>query len=161
MRKVRINQGRIVPFQFRIVVTALIFFGMAGALLNLSQMPAIGICILLGTFMPVVWSMYYILEIDPESKTISEITWIAGFQKPKRTPFESIEKIFINETRQQQQMTSWAGQVRTSRFKELVAYLKLEDGRKFYLLSAADAVDMRSKIEPLSKKLDCQVVENF
>lgn len=111
--------------------------------------------------MPLVWSMYYLLEIDPENKTISETTWIAGFEKSNPIPYEEIEKIFINETRQQQQMTSWAGQVRTSRFKEMVAFLKLSDGRKYYLFSATDAEDIRKKIEPVQQKLQCEVVENF
>lgn len=161
MSKVRINQGRIISLPFRFTGTLVVFAGSFAALLNLSQWPAISISIALGALMPVIWSSFYILEIDPKKKTIAEISWIINWKKAKITPFEEIEKIFVNESRQQQQITSWGGQMHTSRFKEYVAFLKLTSGENFYLFSATTPEDIREKINPIKTKLNCEVTENY
>jgi len=161
MDKVRINQGRIVPFQFRIGGTAIVLSLMATALLNLSEIPAIVLCIVLSLLIPPLWSSFYILEIDPTTKQILEIQWIVNWKRVEKTDYEAIEKIFINRTLQKQQMTSWGGQVRTSKVREYVSYLKLTSGEKFFLLSSTKPERLLKKLEPVQKKLQCEVVQNY
>lgn len=161
MNKVRINQGRIVPFQFRMVGTALVLASMAGSLSHFSEGVAIIICIAISYLLPLIWSSFYILEIDPDTRTISEVTWITGMKLRKKTSFSSIEKIFVNETRKSQQMTSWGGKVRTSKIRDYSAFLKLSSEQKFFLLSDKDPENLLKKLDPMAKKLQCEVVTNY
>ncbi|MEQ8580159.1 MAG: hypothetical protein RIC30_06305 [Marinoscillum sp.] len=161
MNKIRINQGRILPWQFRVVGTLIVLGSMAFALLRLSEFPAIIICIAISFLIPAMWSAYYILEIDPEQKTISEISWILSYKNGKTKPFREVEKIFVNETKKAQQMTSWAGQVRTSKFQEYMAFLKLTDGDKYFLISDQDPDKLLKRLAPISEKLGCDIFKNY
>ncbi len=64
---VRINQGRIVPWQFRLAGTVLVFMLIFGAFISFSELYAIPGAIALSFLLPLIWSSYYVLEIDPEA----------------------------------------------------------------------------------------------
>ncbi|WP_159583939.1 hypothetical protein [Marinoscillum sp. 108] len=161
MNKIRINQGRILPWQFRMVGTLIVLGSMAFALLRLSEFPAIVICIAISFLIPAMWSAYYILEIDPEQKTISEFSWVLSFKNGKTKSFQEVEKIFVNETKKAQRMTSWSGQVRTSKFNEYMAFLKLVEGDKYFLISDPDPANLMKRLTPISEKLGCDIHENY
>lgn len=160
-RKVRINQGRIVPWQFRLAGTVLVFMLILAAFIKFPEVFAIPTTIGLSFLLPLLWSSYYMLEIDPERKTVSEIVWIMGHKKGEQTFYESIEKIFINPVKVGQRISSYTGHVNAFRSREFIACLKLGGGKEFELISHKDLAELRKKVDPISKKLECSVVGNL
>ncbi|MFT7030024.1 MAG: hypothetical protein ACJA2C_001419 [Marinoscillum sp.] len=158
--KVRINQGRVMPWQFRFLGSVMILSFIFYAMSNFGEMTAIFCCIGLSMLVPVLWSNYYILEIDPEQMKISEITLIAGFQKRSTKPLDEISHIFVNAVAYEQSMASLSNRVHTRKLKQFKAFLKTTSGDKFFLLSAADPEIMENKLAPIRKKLNCEVINN-
>ena len=161
MKKVRINQGRIVPWQFRLAGSVFVIMLIFGAFIKLEEIYAIICALLLSPLVPLLWSSFYLLEIDPVAKTVTEISWMMGIQKKEVTRFEGIEKIFINPVRVSQRVTSYSGHVNDFKSQEYMAYLKLDSGQKFELVSDRNADHLRKRLEEVRKKLDCEVVDNF
>ena len=157
--KFRLNQGRIVSLPIRFFLTLMVFAVMFWSMTALSESIAIIVCILISLLLPLVWSSYYILEIDCQNQRIGELTWIAGIKRGNYTSYDSIEKIFINQTGSAQRMTSYGGHVHTKRAREYHAYLKTGDSRKFFLLSDSDPVKLEERIQPLVKKLNVNLVK--
>lgn len=158
---VRINQGRILPWQFRLAGTVLVFMLIIGAFLELQEIPAITTAILVSFLLPLIWSTYYVLEIDPQKKTVSVITWIVGLKKGEVYPFESIEKIFINKVLIGQDISSYSGHVHHAQSVEYTAFIKLDTGKKFELLSMKKPEKLKEKLKPIAAKLSCKVIENY
>lgn len=161
MNKVRINQGRILMWQFRLAGTLIVFTVIAGSLANLPEIPAIAISVLVSLLVPMLWSSYYLLEIDPGKKTYSEISWIAGYKTGKTHSYRAIEKIFINNTRVSQRITTYSGQAHTVRSREYRAYLKFSDDKKLFLLSDDNPEKLKEKLAPVVQKLKVTIVENY
>lgn len=151
--KVTINQGRVIPVQFRIFGSIIVFMVMAYALTNLSEIPAIIICIVISFLIPLLWSSYYILQIDPKSKTISNGYWIMNLKKMEQQPYDEIEKIYVNEVTSGQRFTSYSGRVSNFKTKEYAAYLKLKNGDKFFLLSDKNEETLSQRLQPIYQKL--------
>lgn len=163
MNKIRINQGRIVMWQFRVAGTLFVFFIGMLALSKLEEFPAITIFILISFLLPFLWSSYYVFEINPADKTISEYYWVAGFKMNNDiTKYSEIEKIFVNPVRMAQNIHSYyTGSVRTTKNMEYHAFLKLADGNKFFLMSASTPEKIKEKLSSIAKKLNCRMEDNF
>lgn len=161
MKKVRINQGRIVPIRLRLGGTVVVLILMAAVLMHLTELAAVFVCIFLSFLVPLLWSSYYLLEINPMAKEISEINWIMSFTIRKVKAYDEIEKIFINETRSSRQMTSYGGQVHTDRIHEYKAFLKFSDGSNHLLLSDRNPDDLEEKVGPVAQKLNCVIARNY
>lgn len=163
MNKIRINQGRIVMWQFRMAGTLLVLVIGLLALSKLEEFPAIIIFILASFLLPFLWSSYYIFEINPADKTISEYYWVAGIKMNNdTTKYFEIEKIFVNPVRMAQNIHSYyTGSVRTTKNVEYHAFLKLKEGNKFFLMSASTPEKIKEKLTTVAKELNCLVEENF
>ncbi len=159
--KVKINQGRVLPWQFRFLGSVVILSFMFFALTNFGEMTAIVCCIGLSMLVPVLWSNYYILVIDPKQMEISEIILVAGFQKRSTKPLGEISHIFVNAVAYEQRMASLSNRVHTRKLKQYKAFLKTTSGEKFFLLSATDLESMSNKLAPIRKKLNCEVINNY
>ncbi|MEQ8473951.1 MAG: hypothetical protein RIC35_22335 [Marinoscillum sp.] len=151
--KVKINQGRVVPVQFRVFGSVVVLIAMTYSLTHFSEIPAILISIAISFLIPLLWSSFYILQIDPQSKEISEGYWVMNIKKMDTQHYEEIEKIFVNEVNTSQQITSYGGKVANLKRKEYAAYLKLTTGEKFYLLGDSTEEGVLKKLEPIKKKL--------
>ena len=158
---VRINQGRVLPWQFRLAGTTLIFVLIFGAFLKLPEMYAISSAILFSMLLPLLWSTYYLLEIDPENRVIKDGMWIVGYKKVDMTSYNSLEKIFINKVLVGQNISSYTGHVHHYQSVEYTAFLKLDNDKKFELLSDKSADQLKKKLKPIIRKLNCPVIENF
>lgn len=161
MDRIRINQGRIVSLQFRLGGTLAVLMIMAAGLLYLGELQAVLISIFISFLIPPLWSSYDLLEIDPKKKNITEITWIAGYTLKKIRPYDAIVKIFINQSTNSQQMTSYGGQVHTKRSREYLAFLKFADGSTYFLVSDRNPENLFTILQAIAEKLKCPLVKNF
>ncbi len=162
MNKVQINQGRTMIPTYRWSLSLVLLFAILVAFSLLPEVPAILVAGGLSFLTPLLWSSFYILEIDSVKKKVSEYTLIMG--KPffkTETSFGSIEKIFINQNQTSQTMHSYAGKVSTISNPEYQAYLKFQPQQKFFLISDRSIERLDARLEPIAKKLDTVVVKNF
>jgi hypothetical protein len=162
MNKVKINQGRTMMPTFRWGLTLILFFAIMVVFRMLPEIPAIIAATGLSFLAPLLWSSYYILEINPSTKKINEYTLIMGkaFFNTE-TKFDSIEKIFINRNLVGQMMQSYSGRIANVQNVEFQAFIKLEHGDKFFLISDRSIEKLEKRIEPMASKLNTVVVRNF
>jgi len=161
MQIIRINQGRIVPWQFRTLVVIVVFGTIFYAMSQLSEIIAIAISMVISFLVPLVWSAYLILEINLTERTISKITWVMGERKRETENFKGIEKVYINTGKISQTMTSYGGKVHHRKTKHYIAFLKTEEGKKYFLISSENEETLLKKLEPVMKKLDCRLDKNY
>ncbi len=76
---------------------------------------------------------HYRLEIKTDIRTIDVYVWILGFHHGSPSPFQYIDRIYINRVLQSTRMSSYTGH--PSEMKEYLykAYLKLDDGEKIHM----------------------------
>ena len=160
-RKVTINQGRVVPVHFRFIVTFLVFIGMSLAMQNLSELPAISVCIGISFLIPLVWSSFNLFQIIPEEKIVKEGYLILGLKKMEVQKYTSLEKIFINSNLSSQTMHGRGGQSSTFTNREFQSYVKTTDGKKFELISSKSEEDLMKRLTPIAKKLALEIEKNY
>lgn len=159
--KVRINQGRIIMWQFRLAGTLFVFFIGAAAFLHLGEVLAIIIFMGAALLLPVLWSSYYIFEVDPAQKMIAQYNWIAGIKmNNEESPYTRIERIFINPVKMSQTWYSYSGTARTNKSIEYHAFIKLDSGEKIFMLSHANPEKLQQMLSPVAAKLECDLVVN-
>ncbi|RED99890.1 hypothetical protein [Marinoscillum furvescens] len=161
MNKIRVNQGRIVPFNFRIAATFFLFLLMFLAMMHLQELWAIVASIGFSMLIPLLWSSYRIIEIDPTNNAIWHITWILGYQIRDLSPYAQPEKLYINLLDESQRVNSHGGQTHTIRTKAHVAYLKLANGAKHRLISAKNEQALLKKLQPIEEKLGLKAIKNY
>ncbi|MFY0607997.1 MAG: hypothetical protein JXR10_14860 [Cyclobacteriaceae bacterium] len=161
MAKVKINQGRIVPWQFRFLFTIMILGGMMFCMFNLPEVYAIIISIALSFLLPPVWTSYRIMEIDTDQKTISNLTWAMGERSRSSQTYSTLEKIFINAGIKSQKMNSYGGRVHEQKVKTYSAYLKTSEGSKHFLVSDEDESNLIERLSTIQEKLNCPIDKNY
>ena len=161
MKVIRINQGRIIPLQFRFAGSLFVLVAIAVGLGKLPYPYGIYLGILVSFLIPMLWSAYYLLEIDPDQKTISEKSWVMGYKSGKSVSYKEVDHIFINQTNTSQQMTSYGGHVHTARKKEYMAFLKVDSDRKYFMVSDKDESSLIKRVNPMAKRLGCEIKKNY
>lgn len=162
MNKARINQGRLFMLHIRLGAVFLVFFIIAISFQYLPEIPAIIIAIFVSLIIPLFWSSYEILEIDPKKKVISEYVSIMGKRFQENTKqFEEIEKIFINKVKMKQNIHSRSGHVSTISKFEYHAFLKTNDDHKHFLVSYKNPNHLVEKLQSVSKKLETTIIQNY
>ncbi len=162
MNKVRINQGRLFMFNIRFGGALLSLLLITICFQYLPEYLAIIFAILISMAIPFFWSSYEILEIDPQSRTISEYILIFGrrFQQ-KKINYPDIDKIFINKVKMGQKMTSYAGKVNTISMFEYHAFLKTTDEKKHFLASDEKSSRLKHRLEHVVSKLHTHIHDNY
>ncbi|HCX22970.1 MAG: hypothetical protein CMB80_24180 [Flammeovirgaceae bacterium] len=160
-KKVTINQGRVVPIQFRFAGSIFVFMIMALSLQNLPEYVAIVISVLVSFFLPLVWSTYSVMEILPEEHLIKEGYWIMGIKKMDSQKYTSFDKVFINSHLSSETMHARGGQSSTFTNKEFHAFLKTTEGKKYELISSKSEEDIVKRLEPIVKKLELTIDKNY
>lgn len=148
-----INQGRSVPITFRLVGMLLIAAGIVLTLGNLKETVAIPLAIVLSFLAPMLWFSFQIITINTDTNEIHDGIWLMGYKTGKPKKFNSIDKFYINQVRTSQQMYSQANHGYTSRGIEYHAYLKLDDGEKYFLFSHRDEKKLEKKMTKIRQKL--------
>ena len=153
MKIVRINKGKVVNLPIRLV-SAIIMVVITISLMDALPEPwSIFIAIALASFLPGIWFASYVIIINEEKKTIFDGTWTMGHKFGKPIKYESIEKIFINRVKTKQTMYSLSNRQNVVTNHEYRAYLKLESGEKFYLLSHPIEEKIEEKVTKIREKL--------
>ena len=153
MHKITINQGRSIPWTFRLVGMCAVFFAIVKINENLPEIYAVPLVILVSLLVPVLWFSYHIFMIDMDEKVIQEGLWIMGYRTGKPQPFNSIESFYINKVRVSQTMYSQTNRSHTLGKVEYKAFLKLDDGEKYFLTSHKNEKMLEEKLIKIKKKL--------
>lgn len=141
---------KLFPFQFQVVGYALL---MAGVILVPSGNLIIGLALCVAGFF--ITTAYSGTEIDPHHKTIREYNAYFFIKTGKATPYNGIEKLFINSNKVSQKLyTAHTLNSTTFRGMEFNAYLKLESGEKILLLRMKDKAKLLKKLDPISAVLN-------
>lgn len=149
-----VNQGRSIPLTFRFV-GMLFVFGLIAYLINtLPETIAIIAAILLSLLIPLLWFSFQILTIDTGTNEIHYGTWLMGYKTGKVRSFGSIEKFYINQVSTSQNMYSQTNRGHTVRGIEYHAFIKLDDGEKYFLTSDKDEKKLEEKVTKIREKLD-------
>jgi len=159
MNKIRINQGRILPSQFRFLLTLLVVGGIVVLNTYLNNEVGFLLSILLAMLLLLVWTSFFVLEIDVSARTYQSYNAIMGrafFKKIVR--FEAIRGVAIREASYSQTMYSRAGVGHTRRWKEYEAQLLLDEDKKVVLISDEDREELLERLKPIVKKLGTEVV---
>lgn len=153
MGKVIINQGSSIPWTFRFIGVILVFAGIILFTQNFSEEIAVPVAIVLSLLMPMIWFSKSILIIDNSNKEIHEGVWLLGYKTGTPRKFSEIEKFYINKVKTSQQMYSHANVGHTSKGIEFQAYIKLDDGAKFFLTSDKNEKRLEEKVTKIREKL--------
>lgn len=101
------------------------------------------------------------IEFDREHSTIREYySFFYLLKIGKKEHLGEVEKIFINASKVSQQVNTMVTSGITSRSTEFNAYLKLVNGKKYFLLSGKKKKNLLEKIYPLEVFLETQLFDN-
>ena len=114
-----------------------------------SILVAIAIC----SFLPALWFATDVIIINEENKTIFDGVWTMGRKLGKPIKYQAIEKIFINKVKTRQTMYSLSNQQNVITNHEYWAFIKMDNGEKFFLLSHPLEKRAEEKVTEIKKKL--------
>lgn len=144
MKKIRINQGRIVPPGIRFAGTVILMTSMTLTLMFLPEIPAIILFIIGSLAISALWSSYRLLEIYPKTDHLSEIVLIAGFSRKRKNAGQRVVKI------EQEKIPDWEGKG----YPRFVAYLLTDQEQKFMIAGAYAPDLLKKKISPVLTRLN-------
>lgn len=111
------------------------------------------IAIAISSFLPALWFATKVIIVDEEHKTIFDGVWTMGKKLGKPLKYHSIEKIFINKVKTKQTMYSLSNQANVVANHEYRAYLKLDNGDKYFLFSHPLKERAEEKVTKIREKL--------
>ncbi len=114
---------------------------------------SIFITIIIASFLPAIWFASYLIVIDDENKTLFDGVWTMGRRFGKTIKYQSIDKIFINKVKTKQTMYSLSNNQNIVSNHEFQAYIKLDNGVKYYLLSHPLEKRIHENVTKISQKL--------
>jgi hypothetical protein len=131
------NRGRVIPVYLRWVLTISLFISIYCCLSFLSETTAITLSITLSFLFPIIWSSYFILEINQDAQTITQAIWIVGLKtnKIKISSVDFLIKIERKDT-------------------IYVAVLMIKNGPDIILTSHEKEKNLRKKLNAFLGKLD-------
>ncbi len=153
MEIIRINKGRAVNLPIRLVGIVVVAVITIKLMDSLSEPWSILIAILIASFLPALWFSFNVIIIDMNKKEIFDGVWTMGKRLGKPTPFNEIEKIFINKVKTKKTMYSISNQQNIVTNHEFRAYLKLDNGEKLFLISHPIEDTLEEKVTKIRKKL--------
>ena len=145
MGKIRINKGHTMPLILRVgtqVVLCFVFYFIA---ISLPEIIAIPILIIVSLLGPIAWFSLRVLTIDTDDKTVHEGIWIMNFKIGKDLTFESVESIYS-------EIVEDPGSYKPEPLYK--AYLKLDDGSIYTLLSNKSKKEVNEGISKIKRKLE-------
>ncbi|MEO9870223.1 hypothetical protein [Ekhidna sp.] len=153
MKIIRINKGKAVNLPIRFVSIILMVIVTIKLMYELPEPWSILVAIIVSSFVPAIWFASNVIIINEENKTLYDGVFAMGRKFGKPTKYDSIEKIFINKVKTKQTMYSLSNQQNIVSNHEYRAYLKLDNGDKYFLLSHPLEERVEEKVTKISKKL--------
>ncbi|MCP4460009.1 MAG: hypothetical protein GY816_18600 [Cytophagales bacterium] len=159
MNKVRINQGRVVDSGQRYMFSLLLVCGMIASIVAINNILGFIITLMLSSLMILMWTSFYVLEVDVEMKTYCDFTAVLGRKFGRVHPFDGIEKVFIKASAISQTIYGYGPNSYEKKTYEYDAYLKFTDGQKLFLASDEDKSELAKRLQPILKKLGTEIVK--
>lgn len=153
MKVIRIYKGKVVNLPIRLVSVLVVVFVTIKLMDTLSEPLSIFIAIAFASILPGIWFASHVIIVNEENKTLFDGIWTMGRRFGKPISYNSIEKIFINRVKTKQTMYSLSNQQNIVTSHEFRAYLKLDNGDKFYLISHPLEEKVEEKVTKIKKKL--------
>jgi hypothetical protein len=161
MSKIRINQGRIIPSQYRMLLTALAVFGIIALVSRYNNEIGFLICLSLAFIIFPLWTSYFMCEIDLTTKTYKDYYMIMGRQVGvKEGSFQTIQGVKILEAKTVQTTYGMGASGYTRHGREYSAYLLINENEKVFLISDENKEDLLFRLQPLLKKLDTSLISS-
>jgi len=158
MNKVRINQGRVLESSHRYMFSLLLICGMIASIVAVNNILGFIIMFVLSFLLILIWTSFYILEIDVENKTYADLTSVFGRKFGKAVAFDEIENVFIKSSVVSQTIHGFGPNSYEKKNYEFDAYLKFTNGEKLFLVSDEDEKELRKRLKPVLKKLETELV---
>lgn len=114
---------------------------------------SIFIAIAIASFLPILWFSFNVIIVDEDRKTLFDGVWTMGHKLGKVISYGSIEKIFINRVKTKQTMYSLSNKQNIVANHEYKAFLKLDNGEKYYLFSHPLEETAEEKVTKIREKL--------
>jgi hypothetical protein len=150
-----IKYGLLLPWTFRLVAACAVILGLSAWQTN----PWVTIIIGVAGFFALV--AHEGTEIDPANKTYREYTSFFLFKTGKFEPYDHIEKIFINRSKESQQLyTARTSHSATFEYDFYNAYLKFSNGEKIHLQKTKNKEKLMDTLKPLSEAVAIEVTDN-
>ena len=157
MNKVRINQGRVLESGHRYMFTLLLICGMVASIIAVNNIFGFILMFVLSFLLILIWTSFYILEIDVEKKTYRDLTSVFGRTFGKAVDFNEIENVFIKSSIVSQTIHGFGPNSYEKKDYEFDAYLKFTNGEKLFLVSDDDKKELVKRLQTVLKKLGTEI----
>lgn len=152
-QKIGIRKGRVLPWTMRFLGTVIIALSIIQTLSKLPEFFAIPIAIISSLLLPSLWFSFNIITIDNVAKELYEGIWVMGYRLGKVITFKQIEKVYINKVTYTQSMHSLANHTHTIKNVAFKAFIKLDNGKKYFLFSSPTEEHALQKVKEVETKL--------
>lgn len=153
MKVVKINKGKAIAWHIRLVGVIIAIIICMSTLKLQPESLAIILTILCSILVPAIWFASNIITIDLEKKEIHDGVWVLGRKFGRSEKFDNIDKLFLNKVKTKQTMYSLANNQNISTNSEYKAFVKLDNGNKYFLFSHPLEERAEEKLRELRQKL--------
>ena len=161
MNKVRINQGRIIPTQYRVILTIGAFFGMFLLMARANNEVGFILCLILALIIFPVWTSFFMLEIDTKNRSFKDYYAIMGRPFGLRTGIlDAIRGVEVVQSNIAQTTYGMGSSGYTRHSREYSAYLLINENDKVFLISDENKEDLLERLRPLLKKLNTDLISS-
>ena len=154
MKIVRISKGKAVSLPLRLGAVAITIFSIIKVVDLLSESLSIFVILILCCFVPAIWFATNVIIINEENKTIFDGIWTMGKKLGKPVKYNKLEEVFIEKIRTKKTVYSLPNKQNIISDHEYRAYLKLSNGKKYFLLSHPLKNRIEEKVTKINKKLE-------
>ena len=157
MKVVRINKGKFFPLPIRLLGAISIALLILLVLQQFQKPFSIIFSILLSLLPPAIWFAAKLIIINPQKQWIFDGVWAMGFQIGKKEKFGSMDGILIQKVKTKKTVYSLPDKQTLVSDTEYHAFLKVDDNRKFYLLSHPVEDRIIEKTKKIGKMLNVKI----
>lgn len=143
----RINQGRVLESGQRYLISFLLVGGVVSTIIYMNNLTGFILMMVLSSLMILLWTTFYVAEIDIKNQTYGERTSVLGRSFGRLHSYNGIEKVVIDRVTFGSKNT----------MIEYDAYVKFTNGEKLFLVSDEDEKELSRRLKPVLKKLGVQI----
>ena len=153
MKIVRINKGKAVNLPLRLIGVIVATVGTIQLMHILPEPWSVLVTIVVASFVPAIWFSDKVIIIDMDKKEVFDGVWTMGKRLGKATIFNEVEKIFIDKVKTKQTLYNLSNKQNIVVNHEYRAYLELDNGENFFLISHPLEDKLEEKVTKIEKKL--------
>lgn len=154
MRIVRINKGKYLHWSIRFLGAIIIVLSVIKTLRVVPEPWSVIVSAFISILLPIIWFTNKIIVIDLEKNVLFDGIWVMGFKIGETRSFQHLEKFFFNKVKTKQTVYSLSNKQNIVANHEYQAYVKIDSGEKFYLLSHPLEERIIEKLTKIKQKLE-------